>query len=258
MYITGDHKVDIAVVGASSDYTTPYYDIGTYEKAIFIASAGTMNSSENISYTVYQAVSSTGSGAQVAGIYTTMGSTTALACNVDKAVAVILTGCSTNCSSGWTLAINGVTFTGMSTASTAAFDSSRTFASSSNGGVSTQCQDHLAAYINHATYGCTGLLAVTAAASVTITANPPGSKTITTVLSASSGAIVNPTRSVATLEVINDQLSNASSMRYVALASVASVAGAITKQSCVVIRAGARYSPDSTDLVSAYVRGTTA
>jgi len=64
-----------------------------------------------------------------------------------------------------------VTFTGMSTASTAAFDSSRTFASSSDGGVSTQCQDHLAAYINHATYGCTGLLAVSAAASVTGTTN---------------------------------------------------------------------------------------
>ncbi len=254
-YMSGYNKVDIAVVGASSDYTSPYYDMGSYEKAIFICSAGSMNSSENIAYTVYQAVSSTGSGAQVLGNYTTMGSTTALACNVDKAVAVILSGVSTNCSSGWTIAINGITFTGMSTASTAAFDATRTFVSSSNGGVSTQSQDHLAAYINHATYGCTGLLAVSAAASVTITANPPGNQVITTVLSASSGALVWPTRSVATLEFHAAEFASASSMRYVAVASVASVAGAITKQSAVVIRCGARYSPDSTALVSGYAQG---
>jgi len=252
-YISGDHKLDIAVAGASSGYTTPYYDMGKYAKAIFICEAGSMSASGSITLSALQAVSSTGSGSAVIGIYTTMGSTTALACDINSAVAVTLTN-----ASSWltaqTIIVNGVTFTADKTATTGTFAATRLFQSSSDGGKTTQCLDHLAAFINHGTYGCTGLLALANATYMTIEANPPGSKLVTVQVASSTNMAVWGTRYIGTLEVLADQLSNASSMRYVAVTNTLG-AGETVRQHCVVIRTGARYSPDSTALLSAYERG---
>ncbi len=257
--MSGYNKVDIAIVGASSAATSPYYDMSGYEKAIFIVSAGSMGSSENVAVVLNQAVSSTGSGAQILGIATTMGSTTALACNVDKAVVARFEVGTTTVDAS-TVVINGITYTLTSTAtstglSTGSFDATRMIAASSAGTSSTQLIEHLGAYINNATYGVPGLLATVGSTYITITAQPPGSKVITAVISASSAAYIRAEQSFATLECNSAEFSVSSSMRYVAVVATPSVAAAITKLNAVVIRCGPRYSPDSTALVSGYAQG---
>ncbi len=253
--MSGYNKVDIAVVGASSDYTSPYYDMSGYEKAIFICSMGSMNSSEYVGLRLYQAVTSTGGSAQLLNINTTVGSTTALACDINSAVAIYLDNASSMLTTQ-TIVVNGVTFTASNTETTGTFSTGRLFQSSSDGGKTTQCIEHLAAYINHATYGCTGLIVYPAATSLTIT-SLSGQKAVTVQLGTSTGLLMYPTRSIGILECHAADLASASSMRYLAVCSTASVAGAITKQSAVVIRCGARYTPETTAQVSGYAFGTT-
>lgn len=252
--LSGYAKIDFAVTNASSGFTTPYYDMSGYDKAIFIVECGTMASSGMLSLSGLQAVSSTGSGAVVTGHYTTMGSTSSLACDVVKADAVFLEGASTNMTDLMTLEINDITFTAQkSTAGdTGTFDSDRYVCSSSDGGVSTQFYDHLAAYINHATYGCTGLIATAASTRLTIDVYPPGEKVITTQLSISSGCQFYVARSHSIVEMNAAELAAASSMRYVGCTGTLA-AGPTLKTNVTIIRSGARYSPDTSDLCAAYV-----
>ena len=261
-YIAGHEKIDVAVAAASSAFTTPYYDMGMYDKVIFITTAGTMGSSEYIELALNQAVTSTGSGAVALGVGATMGSTSGAALNISNAAVAYYTQGATMIDAA-TVIVNGITFTHKTTsvlgatsgASTGDFDSNR-YICTSSAAATTDHQEHLAAYINHATYGCTGILAVTAATGLTLYAIPPGEQVIDMTVSGSSESAIMPLQTVGICEAFSAELSAASSMRYVGLVCTPSVAANVNKMSAVAVRSGARYSPDTVNLVGDYGRTT--
>ncbi len=264
------NKCDIALAPSSyaaSEQTSSYFDLEKYERVIFICSAGTITSSGNIALRMLQAKTSTGSGvAAVTGIASTMNGTPTAATVITRAAAGIIENGWTNSSeastglvipSSATLAVNGVTFTFLSSsAGTAApttsdFATARLICTSSNQLTPWDTNNHLVAYINNGTYGCTGLLASVAGAAssyVQIIVNPSGEKVIT-ITQSTSGFVMYPSQMVGIMECHGAELATSSDYKYVALGVTPS---AIMHLGVVAVRGGVRFTPDTTSQVSAY------
>jgi len=238
--------------------TSPYIKLDKYDKVCFIVQAGSgLGDTGQLTCGLYSAHAADSSGATAIAVYTTMGSTAAK--TVSKAQAVLLNGVS-SWDHGEYLTLNGVTFTayasdaGGASLTTASFDSNRYVVSSSGGtGGSATCQ-HLAAYINHAVYGCPGVNAIVygnpiaTASSNNVYVHGMGEAHITVVASTSAVACV-PVSWVSVLETNGAELLANTSHKYVAC--VVSGTSAV-KVSITAIRSGLRYSSGPEGVVTDY------
>lgn len=248
-----------------------YIKMDQYDRVSFVAEWGNLYGAGTavncttglITSSLWGAYSATGGGAQVLAVYTTMGSTAALGTRCDGAAAVFFQG-ATLSTHGHTLAVNGVTYT----FSTAAAVTTGTFAATrlvtlQNTPTATGCCDtleHLAAYINHDTYGVTGVHAHVANARVTVVTSSSnclyisgmGNKALTVV--AASSLHVHPIGYISVLETNGAEIMAAgSSQRFVACAMTPTTSGVM---SCIALRNKARYYESSTSLVADVGRST--
>jgi len=274
-YISGDVRIDVvgptSIVAANTSVTSNYVEMAKYNKAMFVVSAGTMDSSGVITLGVSAARSSTGSGAIDLGVNSTINQGAAVGGMViNKAAEVYFQATSSVFAGlGYTYVINGITYTAGSTASlsssltTGYFAPTRIFLGGTGAAGSTaseQSANHLVAYINHADYGVPGVIAyVTGAASsgIRLIANhadhhPDAAITITFPISSQAQIIE---KIVGSVELFSDTLVTSSGFNYAAVTIVTSGAAAIPL-SAVSVRSGARYSPNTTGLM-AYEYGTT-
>lgn len=248
-----------------------YIKMDQYDRVTFVANycpISTLGSSAGgttglVTCSLWGAYSATGGGAQVLGVYTTMGSTAALGSRCDGAAAVVFTG-ATLSTHGHTLVINGITYTfsTVATVTTGTFAATRLVYIQPTP-TAAGCQDtleHLAAYINHDTWGVTGVHAHVNNARVAITSSSSnhlyitgmGNKTLSIV--AASSLHLQPFKYVSLLETNGAEIMSAgSSQRFVALAMTPTSQGTL---GAVAIRSKARYYESSTSLVADVGRST--
>ncbi len=262
MYLSGSNKFDVAIAPTTVNaaITSSYYEMSKYDKVIFIAQSGTMSSTDHIALSILQAKSSTGSGSVALGVYSSVnGTPTSDGCNISKAAEVQINGSSGagGFSTGDTFAINGITFTCRSTLvtqfTTATFAADRYLYTTTGGSTTPHLtMNHLAAYINHATYGVPGVHAIVSAASSYITlygndSNDSADKSITISMGSTSTGVMFPTKMIGSVECKSAELATSSGFNYVAVQSSGS---AVTKFAATAVRSGARFSPDTTALMS--------
>ena len=266
--LSGNVQVDFALTPTSyagaTAATSPYFNMKNYEKVIFICSAGTMTSSGNVAMRLLSAPTSTAPAAAITiGTVTTINGTPSDATTITKAIAVQMPGSSEILAGldGVTMTINNVTYTfqtssgGTATPATSDFAATRLVCASSaeaagNVVAPYATLNHLAAYINHATYGVPGLTATVSAASsyMTITQSEPGDAAITIVLSATPPTVF-PTEMIGYLEADGKEFNASSSQDHVAIEVTPSTN---QKLSIVALRYGGRYSVDRGYMVSAW------
>jgi len=268
--MSGSARVDLAIVPTSyagaTAQTSPYYNIKDYNKVIFICAAGSMTASGDVAMRLVQAPTATAPAtASAIGLYTTMNGTPTNARAITKAIAVQVCGSSDGMDDLGleTLTINGVAYTfqtsssGATAPTTADFAATRLVCASSGTALNTnvvapyEILNHLAAYINHATYGVTGLTATVSAASsyLTITQDPPGDQQVITISLSTSSLQVFPTQMIGYLEVDGSELASSGNQDHVALEVTPSTH---QRLSAFVLRYSGRYSGDRGYMVSAY------
>lgn len=271
-YVSGDVRIDVvgptSIVAGNATATSNYVDMSRYNKVMFVVSAGTMDSSGVLTLAMQAARTSTGSGTFAVGVNATMNSGAAAGgLVIDKAAEIHL-----NCSSDAGLAtgqayiINGITYTARSSVastamSTGYFAADRFFLGASGGdGSSTPwlMANHLAAYVNHASFGVPGVIAIvdTNSSGIDFRANAtPGDAAITMTFPVTSG-IHYIRKMVGSVEALSELLTSSSGpLNYVAVQIISSGAAGIGV-SGVAVRSGARYSPNTTGLMT-YEFGTT-
>lgn len=231
--ISQTEKIDIGLVGRLASATTaltPAYDMGQYEKGLFLVQIGTTiltlgSTSFNLLMRPLQFVNSTdalASGVAVAAsslAQLQVGST-----SFDNILGASIITCVQGSSprNGESFLLNGLTFTyssNIASSTTDAFTSARLLSASSN---LLQNAARFVAMVNDPTYGCTGILAVTSGTQLVLTAIPPGEKAINLVLSvtaaASSGSMrAYPNQMQGYIELDTRNISASSSYRYVGL-----------------------------------------
>jgi hypothetical protein len=264
MFISGNNKFDVALAPSTLNtaVTSSYLDLAKYEKVIFIASAGSMGSTDDFQLSILQAKSSTGSGTVALGVYSTMNGTPAATGQITKANVVTVLGTTgTLGAHNGTVVLNGLTFT-FKTSSDAAVNAAGTTATfnanryicepCTQGGEATYTAlHHLAAYVNHATYGCPGIIATVGSATTNIAfecnkSHGSVDKAVTIVCSeGATCAYINSI--IGSVECHSAELATSSGFNYVACQSSAK---AVTKFSLTAIRSGARYSPETTNLMA--------
>lgn len=270
-YLSGDCRIDIvgpsSIVAAAATATSNYVDMSRYKKVMFVVSCGTMDSSGAIALAMQAARSSTGSGAIAIGVNATMNAEAAAGgLTITKAAEVFITGSSdAGFADGQAYVINGITYTAESTVgttgmSTGYFTSARIFCGGTGADGSSEPNrslHHLAAYINHPQYGVPGVFAIVTGvtSSLTLYANNSayGESAITVTVPITSQAHYIK-KMVGSVEALADILSTSSGFNYVAV--TATPAGSAVSLSGVAIRSGARFSPDTTALMT-YEYGTT-
>lgn len=262
MPITGSAKVDIAIAPSSytggSAQTSSYYNMKDYEKVIFICMAGSMTASGNVPMRLVQAPTSTAPSAAIAiGTAATMNGTPTDAETITKAIEIVIRGSSQGgFAHNESITVNSKVFTfqtssgGTAAPTTATFNSNLYICSSSSFVTPYDTIAHLAAYINHATYGCTGVVATISSATsyLTLTVTPPGEKTLTVVVSDSS-LVAYPTQMIGYLEVDGSEFAASSSQDHVALEVTPSTH---QRLAAMAIRYKGRYSIDRGHMVTAY------
>ncbi len=260
MFLSGSAKFDVALAPSSYNgaQTSSYYDMAKYDKVIFVASGGSMSSTDSITMSILQGKSCTGSGSVALGVYSTMNGTAAATGQVTKATMVTVNGTSEDIGvEAGTMVINGLTFTfksssaGTIVTTTGTFNANRYVWASSGGGIPYTTLHHLAAYINNATYGVPGVIAIVGSASTNMTleandAHNAPDKAIT-ILVSKGASCVYINKMVGSVECQSAELATSSDFNYVACQISAS---ATMKHGAVAIRSGARFSPDTTALMS--------
>lgn len=245
-----------------------YIKMDQYDRVAFVAEWGNFYGAGStspcttgqVTASLWGAYSATGGGARVLAVYTTMGSTAQLATRCDGAAAIIYTGATMNVT-GHTLVINGVTFTfsTLAAVTTGTFAATRLIILDAAPDATNiqQTLEHMAAYINHDTYGVTGLHAYVANQKVTITSSSSnhlyisgmGNKIITA--TAASSFHIKPVGYISILETNGAEISAAgSSQRFVAVALTPSGAAISGVMSAIAIRSKARYCESSTGFVA--------
>lgn len=230
-----------------------YVKMDGFDRCIFVVEAGSgLGNTGVILATMYSAYSATGGGAADISVYSTIGTTE---------VGTSKTGCNAlliDNASSWlsmeTVAINGITYTFNSSAgvTTGTFTTDRYVVTLNDGSVPTKATEHLSAYINHATYGVPGVIAVpggdlvATASSNNVYISAYGQNTVSAVVSASSHEVIVPCRVTGRLEVSNQQLLANTSHKYVAVSLACSSA---VRLGVTAIRYGTRYKFTSTDTV---------
>lgn len=221
-------KIDIGVVASSiaSTYVTgAYYRMDNFRKALFTINAAVMAATKTVVAQVYQATNAAAGSAKVI---------TKATCTItanSKAKGVTLTPRSAT--SGDSVIINGLTFTGASATTLA----NREWIATGNDAADATA---LCACINDATYGVPGVLATLSTDVVILTATEPGDASITI------GTIVGGTITASTnradgfIEIDASDLDTANGFNHVALR--------LTTDATIVcgsslIRGGERYTP---------------
>jgi len=259
-FVSGYNKFDVAMAPTTVNaaVTSAYYDMAKYDKVIFIGTCGSMSCTDHIAMSILQAKSSTGSGSVALGVYSSVNGTPTTQGLATKVSEVVISGSSGSggFSTGDYFTINGITFTCKSTLvdqfSTATFNASRYLYTSTGGSTSPwTAMNHLAAYIADPQYGVPGLKAIVSASSyMTIYANeahhhPDASISITIGATSTNPSWIN--KAIGSVECQSAELATSSDFNYVACQSSAS---AITKFAVTAVRSNARFSPNTTDLMS--------
>jgi hypothetical protein len=254
--ISQKEKIDIGLVGrlvSATTAITPAYDMGTYEKALFLVQMGTTaltlgSTSFNLLMRPLQFVNST--DALALGVPIAASSQAQLqlgASSFDTLTGASIITCVQGSSprAGESFVLNGLTFTysaAVAASTTDAFTSARLMSASSNlAGNLTR----FAAIVNDPTYGCTGLLATATATQVTLIAVPPGDKSITLAINVTAGGSSGsmrayPTQMQGYIELDTRNVSVSSSYRYVGLEIQPASSFDIN---VVVLRGEGRYFP---------------
>jgi len=259
-YLSGYSKFDVALAPTTVNaaVTSNYLSMSKYDSVIFIGQGGSMGSTDFISMSLLQGKSSTGSGSVALGVYSTINSAPSTQGLATKVSEVVINGSSNagGFSTGDTYTINGITYTCKSTLvtdlTTATFDANR-YVYTSTGGSTTPwlSMQHLAAYINHASYGVPGVMAIVSGSSyMTIYSNDSHDHP-DTALTISVGSTSTGTwwisKSVGSVECKSAELATSSGFNYVACQSSAN---AVTKFCVTAMRGGARFSPNTTALMA--------
>ncbi len=260
--ISGYNRLDVAIAPSSyasaTAVTSRYFNMKDYDRAVFIITAGSMESTHYLECRLVQAPTSTAPAAAIAiGQACTIGSTQGTSIYLERASVVVLEGASTdtNWPSGDTIVLNGITFTLLSTSSgfltgttagpsTGTFTAGRYIVSSSGSATPSATLNHFKAFIDHNVYGVPGVTAAIsggAGSSVfTIYPEPMGEKAITMTFST-----VNITKrsiqSVGYLEVHGAELATSSNFDHVAVEVTPST---VAKFGAVILRGTPRYSPE--------------
>ncbi len=260
-------KIDCALQpsSAAAAVTSEYVKMYNYDKAIFIIEAGSgLTASGTWSASVVSAYSNTGGGSAALSFYTTMPTSTPIdALTINKASAILVDAIS-SANTLDTLTINDLIFTFNSSAgvTTGTFSTNRYVTANDDGSTANVTAPHLAACINHASYGVPGVTAVVngsviaTASSNNVLLFTGGETAITAIASAVRIALV-PVKSVAQLEVKSADLLANTSHKYVAVTLTPSSVPAAGGISATIVRSGWRYAYSNTGYVSDYNLGTT-
>lgn len=258
--LSGYDKIDIALsptsIATATATATKFFPLRSHDKALFIVMAGTMSATGAIEMSIFQSQSASTATVSAIGTYATMGAdvTGMVLTNVESAHII--------CSSGTTglidstLIINGVTYTFSSTGvggvatATSDFAAARLIATSSvmAAGAEARMFHHLAAYVNHATYGVKDVTATVSATStgIVFSATEPGDVTIDlTAGTLSTSMPIYSDRSVGYMECHGAELATSSDYDHVGLVVTPST---VAKIAISLVRGSARYSPDPTAL----------
>jgi hypothetical protein len=234
-------KFDIAVTpqSRSSDGTTGYYyNLEKYTSATFKFDAGTAGLTTTITASVYQATDKNGTGgARLTATDTVVYATSNLTVvTITPSISAGVTGA--------TVAINGLTFTGVSGVATATTSSRQFVGNTAN--VSTTITN-IAAIVNDADYGVPGVYA--SASSTTVTLRFAEMGDLTKVSSSYDGIVVTSSNTtdltIAALQMggiidfPSKALSLTSSFTHVAMNISAS---ASVLMSATIVRKGGRYT----------------
>lgn len=221
-------KSDIAIApiaDLSSARTSRYYSLEKYGKALFACIVGPLAETESAKADLYEAKDAAGTSAQTILTQQTFTQGT-------KATKVTVTVATVAVDDAIT--INSVVFTAKAAESLA----NRQFNQS---GTDTQTATSLAACINDATYGVSGVTASAAAAVVTLTSTVPGSTTISTSETGGATIALSDVEQFGIFELDGDQLTDA----YTHVAVKLSTGPATALGSAVILRTPARYDPVS-------------
>ncbi len=261
--ISGYNKIDIALaptsVADATAVTSRYFPIRSYDKALFIVTAGTMSATGQIQMRLLQAQTSTAPGAAIAiGTYATMnlGVTGGVLVNSESATLIQVSSGSTALVDS-TLIINEVTYTftstgvGATATATSDFAAARLIATSS---VQTsvgfaRTLHHLAAYVNHATYGVQDVTAtVHAGTSTGITFTPTSPGEVTLDLTMGTISTDKPLYSnfmVGYMECHGAELATSSDYDHVAIELTPST---VAHLAVTLLRGSARYTNDNSQI----------
>lgn len=238
----------------AASITSDYVKLDKWDKVIFVVECGSgLSNTGQFTCSLQSAYTSTGGGATAIGVYTTMGAGTAN--NVTKASAVLIDNAS-SWDAGETLVVNGITYTMASTSSisssslsTALFNANRYIHSSSDMTNASGAAQHLAAYINNADYGISGLTAIPggnilATASSNNVYITGGGESYITVTASATDIQVMALKHISTLETNGSELLANSSHKWVAVVVTCT---SDTPISAIAIRSGGRYhgNPES-------------
>lgn len=250
-----------------------YVKMDNYDQITFMVESGmvgntTLGSSAatctgQVAAGLYSAYSATGAGATALGAYTTAGSTTLGTAYIDRAHSAILCK-STAYVHGNTIVINDLTFTfsTVATVTTDAFDANRYVyleQAVSATGIS-DTLEHLAAFINHASYGCTGLEAHVADSRIqTATSSSQhllisGQGIATVTIQATSSENIKPVNYVSILEARSADLLVNSSHKWVCVGVTPTTQCVI---SVIALRSNPRYIQSATGNVEDVAAATT-
>ena len=255
---SGYQRYDVALApstysSAEGTQTSSYFELSKYDSVIFVVTAGTMSASGSVNIGLVQAKTCTGSGSVAIPYYSTMNLVATSSGIITRAQEIAIktsSECVLVTGAKWT--INGIAYTAGSSAgyTTGSFDATRTFYGSSSDCEMTMY--HLAAYINHPTYGVPGVIAICDSSYVMrLVANASYNTPDVGITLVSSQLSTDHyiKKQVGIIECKNDWLATTSGFNYVGCTIL--VNGTCPASLGVAaIRSGARYSPVSTNIYS--------
>ena len=249
-----------------------YIKLDQYDKVTFVVEVGCITTLMTtaacctgiVTAALYSAHAADGSGSAAIGAYTTIGSTSASATYIKGAQAALYM-LSTLSTHGNTLAINDITYTfsTVATVTTGTFNSNRYIAINATPTATgiTDTYHHLAAYINHATYGVTGINARYGVPAVSIFTSSSGHVylsgmgNVTLTVQATSSEVLKPLSYVGMLETNGAEIAGLNtSHKYVAV-QITQTSPAVI--SAFAIRHTPRYTYSSTAFIADVVGRTT-